>query len=208
MKRIFIIVVTLLLFPKIVFAQCSNSDLARLKKLASNISYVIEENDGTISVTFTGVSNELAISLYNRQYNYSDELGEIKFYGMKGGLSYNFDVYGNENCTYNLIKQIDVTISRLNDYYDDPICEQARGYKYCQKWIDKYVDYEELQKGIEQYLNTKPNDGNNNKPSITNAGHDFYYYYNKYYWLALGMSIAILGILIYLWIKQNKKNQL
>ena len=219
MKKIALIVFTCcLIIPGIAFAdECSYQDKQRLQKLANNVTYTVEEGynmlaekDGTFIITFAGVSDELffADSLSNLRVNYMDyNMGEFSVSNIDGGQTYQMRVYGRNTCEHTTIRTITINLPVLNIYYGDPICNDAREYSLCSKYNSTLISYEEFVYKVEEYKKNRVlNNNTNDNTSIEEPR--WYQIYRKYYWPALISLIIVLGILIFLWIKEQKKNAL
>lgn len=216
MKRIIVILALLFIFPtSILAANCGGTIKEEYTKMANNITYVIEMNDDgnenrTANITFSGLSKDLLIkeSDYStgKTNYYNEYFGEYTYKNLPLGTNYNFKIIGRKECNIDALRIINITLPNYNPYYNDPICENARNYKLCQKWTTVNVTYEEFQENVKNYLNSIPTTKKIIEQEETKF--DFYYYYNRYYWYVLGGLIIVLGILIYLWLKDNKKNKL
>lgn len=217
MRRfVYILVISICLFPNLIKAsECSNEDRARLQKFADNVTYTLEEmNDGSFSISFYGVSDEIRIYnpdnlLYYRNI-LNSEIGETVINNLKFGSKYRFIIQSaSMTCLMDRFRTITINVPSKNPYYNDSICENAKEYKLCQKWENVNVSYEEFTNKVNEYIKqkqTKPNDNpiiENNKNNF-----DFFEIYNKYYWPTFIGMICLLILLIILWIKQNKKNKL
>lgn len=212
MKKIAFWILTLIIIPNSIKAyECSNTDKERLQKLANNVGIAIEEqNDNKFSATFTGVSKEIEIYnpityLYN--YNVSDDVfGETTINNLKPGNTYKFKIYGYSKCYYETLRTITVNIPTLNKYYDDQICQNAREYALCQKWVTSNLTYEEFTNKVNDYILNRDSKKDNIDNDNNAKNFDFFQFYEKYYVPTFIAMICILIILILLWIRENKKN--
>lgn len=214
MRRCILIVLLVLLFPFHIKAyECTSTDRERLQKLANNIDVTInEQDDGTFIATFTGVSNEIRIYdlndfVYYYNANYY-ELGELNIPYLRKNKIYQYKIYGNSVCNDSFFRTITLSIPNINPYYDEEICENAKGYSLCQKYVTVNYDYDEFVEKVTTYINhTK----NNDKISIkedNNNSFDFLNFYDKYYWPIFIGVVCIFILLVILWIRENKKNRL
>lgn len=222
MKRIIIILVlTIFMFPISIKAyECSNADRERLQKLASNVSYILEEvdyeNNIYFDVIFTGVSDEIKIYSDDKNVSYfnlsTEYISETESVRLSLGKTYIFEIKSKDVCFFETFRTITVNTPIYNIYYNDPICDNVKDYSLCQKWHDNSsITYDEFVQKVNNYKsnNNKINDIiNNNKDEEKDMYILFFNYYQKYYWYCLTGMILILVLLIYLWIKQNKKNKL
>ena len=216
MKRFIYILICLMIFPTIISAACIGEEKDRLQKFANNITYTLEEvpiaDNVYFKATFTGLTT--GVSLFDpisfQYYNYTgsnETTGEIEINSLSSGRSYMFSIYGTGNCSSEKIRTITINTPYYNKYYDDPICEKAKNYSLCQKWVQNDLNYEQFTAKVNEYIkqNTvKPNDN----PVVDNNIFDFLEFYHKYYWPLLIGLIVVFIVLIIIWNIQNKKNKL
>lgn len=216
MRKIIFGVIVILIFPLCINADdCPNSYKERLQKLSNNISVVLEEQaDGKIMTTFSGLSDELKIYSqidYSNHYNTLDsEMGETIIKNLKNGKTYQFKVYGYSKCYNTIVRIITINTPNLNPYYGDEICNNALEYSLCQKWASVDMNYDDFKKNVSEYIkNNKSNNSyNDDKNESNNKTISFLRFYEKYYWPTFAGLICILGLLVFLWVKENKKNKL
>lgn len=215
------LIIGICLFSNAVNASnCDTSDKERLQKMANNISITIEEkfdNNGNVNfiATFTGVSKELRVFLpriatfyYNTTGSY---IGSLTVDTLSAGETYTFNIYGDDTCVYTNLRNITIDIPNYNPYYKEPICENAREHKLCQKWINNNgISYEKFISEIENYIKEK--EKNNNIVDVPSPNDEFNFdfdkFYRKVYFPSLIITLILMGLLIYLWLKENKKNKL
>lgn len=217
MKRfIYVLICFIMIFPTITSALCTGEEKDRLQKFANNITYTLEEvpvaDRVYFKATFTGLTKD--VSIFNpvafRYYSYdgsNETTGEVEINGLSSGGTYMFAIYGTGNCSSEKIRTITINTPYYNKYYSDPICEKAKNYSLCQKWVQNDLNYEQFTAKVNEYIkqNTvKPNDN----PVVDDDEFDFLDFYHKYYWPLLIGLMVIFIILIIIWIKQNKKNKL
>lgn len=175
MKQLkYILIFGILIFiPNIAKAEeCSVSNTARLKKIASNITtkYDYVENtpaSGYGNVEFTLTISNVTSDIYvinmksiEEFYNktgptyFGDSNNQIVINGLSAGTTYHFLTYGNTNdiCKGTLIYEFYVTTPSFNKYYTNNLCKEAPSYKYCQKWANINMTEEEFTKNIKDYI--------------------------------------------------------
>lgn len=207
-------------FPFYVSAfECSSNDRERLQKMANNISVTLEERniDGVIyfDATVAGVSKEIRLYdqakfIYYRNITEND-INEIIFEKLRQGKTYTYNVVGDSTCENYNFRTIRLSIPVYNIYYDEPICENAKTYKLCQKWYDNSnLSYEDFKSKVKSYIqnNTTESLKSNDSDGNDDLYLQFINFYDKYYYVLLSSLIICLSILIYLWIRINKKNRL
>lgn len=218
MKRIiFGVVMLMVIIPISVNAyECSNEDKERLQDLANNISASLEEQDNDkFSVVFTGVSKQLRIFNPNNWLYYrnitDNEMGEVRIDDLDLGNTYQFQINSATSiCLVEKIRTITVNVPNKNPYYGDEVCNNAKDYSLCQKWTTVNITHDEFVEKVNKYIkdsqNTNKNDYNNIDSNDKNF--NFFELYEKYYWPTFIGMICIFGLLVFLWIKENKKNKL
>lgn len=215
MKRIVWLITFLLVFPIVADAtECTGNDRERLQKLANNITIAVEEvtdenGNITFAATFAGLSDELIIrssELNFNSFNVEDyPIGYAKAHGLKQNKVYQYSVEGFDKCYRTIFRNITINTPKYNPYYSEIICENNREFYMCQKWGNFDKTYEEFEKEITEHINSNKNVIVNDD---TNQDDTFYLLYKKYYWPCLITLIAFLGLLIFLWVRENEKNKL
>lgn len=218
-KILFCFIITLFCFNKGYALECSITDKERLQKLASNISYIVEdyeENGETyFKVTFTGLSKELRMyipSRYSYMKTYEEYLSEIVVNNIKPGMPYRFRFYGINDCKNELFRTITIKMPNYNVYYEDPLCKQAPEYSLCQKWSTNSYSYDEFVKNVSNYISGKQNNDDNENSFGNLDEFDFNFNFGKFYKLvyfpSLIVTLILIVLLIIFWNKENKRNKL
>ena len=172
MKKLvkYILLFVLFAIPNIVKAECSVSELARLKKIASNITYkynYIEnfksDSYGEVSFTITisNLTDEMSLKYSpTKNLDFKDKVTiEIKdgtaiFQNAKPGMSHRFEVYANgkTNCNEERLFTFYIAVPSYNKFYIDELCKTVPNYKYCIKWSNVKLSEEEFKKNINEYI--------------------------------------------------------
>lgn len=213
MKKV-MIAIFILLFPLSIKAyECSSADKERLQKLANNISVTLNENDnGTFTATFTGISNEIKIySFKDNMYFYNNtmlELGEVGINKLKNNANYKFEVYGYSKCYQNNFRTITINTPAINPYYTDNLCQKAKDFSLCQKNVAVDMPYNEFVEKVNEYINDNEKKDIKKDDVKKDEFWDFMDFYNKYYWPTFIVVICVFAVIVILWMKENKKNKL
>lgn len=214
MKKV-MIAIFILLFPLSIKAyECSSADKERLQKLANNISVTLNENDnGTFTATFTGVSNEIRIYAQDLNFYYhnvtNNPIGETTVELGKNNVSYLFKVKSNsEICLMETFKTITINVPAFNPYYKDSICTNAKEFSLCQKNVAVDMSYNDFVEKVSKYINDNKKDDTKTDDVKKDDFWDFMDFYNKYYWPMFIAVISIFVVIVILWMKENKKNKL
>ena len=220
MRKTAIIIFLLLLFPFSISAdECSNADKERLQKLANNITYIIENytnNNGEekLRLVFSGVSNELTLynSTNNKYYFYikidDSYFGDVDINNVSSGTK-KFKIYGASSCSNTTLRNITINVSPRNPYFNDPLCDNIKEYSLCQKFTNANVDYETFKVKTQDYIDSKKK--NENVPNDNNYDDSywkFFEFYQKYYFVMVIITFGLFSLLLFLWIRQNRKRRL
>lgn len=221
MRRVlYSLIISICLIPNIVNAlECNTSDKERLQKMANNISVTVEEkadDNGNVGfiATFTGVSKDLRVFNNRVMAYYRNEtnnyIGYFMVQPLYAGNTYEFQVNGNTTCTDYNFRAITITVPNYNPYYKEPICENAKEHKLCQKWMNNNsISYEEFVSEVENYIKGKKKGNNSGQLSLSDQfDFDFGRFYKIVYFPSLIITLILTGLLIYFWSKENKKNRL
>ena len=124
----------------------SSVDAMRLKgddvdKLYLHISYDYSEPTEKI------FDNKLRVSSKNLLVCNSRE------YGFEADKSYRFVAYATnqDNCDYGELYTYYANTPAYNQYYNDPVCQDVREYKLCQKWLKTGLTHDEFVKQVNEY---------------------------------------------------------
>lgn len=156
----FLLFMFILLIPYNANALCSSQEKARLKKLVSNINisydYKIINNDAVFQIKFSNVSPELYFKDANENVyrTYSWEENEIILYDYPDGSSNNFIFYGNTTCGGDKIGNTYVNLPTYNPFYQLSVCDNAKEYKLCQKWVKHSLNRSEFIDKVKEYKAT------------------------------------------------------
>lgn len=226
LKYLFVLGI-LLFLPNIVYADetCSVSNIARLKKIASNISTTYDYTEsipatGYGNVTFTATISNVTKDIYVMKVdNYytlqgtiyqGDENNQIQINDLSAGVSYHFVVFDNigNECQDDLIYEFYITLPNYNKYYINPVCDKVPNYKYCQKWTNVNLTETEFVNSVNKYIKSleetddqEDTDSNNDKYSTFIEIMEFLSKYS----IAIFGSIVLIsaGGIIYLKKKDN-----
>lgn len=209
MKKILVILFMLFIFKINTFALkyggCEYSDVARLKKLVTNINvtynYRIVNNTAYFDVTLTNLTTDMYVmDNVNKQKYYNIVNGELTIYNYATN-SVTFKIYSNKNeCRDILLGSKYATLPIYNSYYKADVCKNVENLVYCNKWVSKSYSYDEIKKAVDEYNEKQENQ---NKPTpepvhIKTFWEKLLSLYISYYYIILPVIIAlcIVGIQI------------
>lgn len=159
MKKSLIIIIFALaiMFPSTAKAACSNQQLIRMQKIASNIStsYTYREVNGKVvfDVTITNMTNDVYLYDFINKRNIYYTGKPITIYGYASGLSFNYTVRSNLiGCKREQISNIYINLPTYNKYYKNALCEGISSFELCNKWYNaKNLSYDDFKSQVEAY---------------------------------------------------------
>lgn len=170
MKRIIFLLILFLFIPKVNALNCQFSEMARAKKLASNVNisydYVEKNNSVTFSINLLNLHKDIYFvdETNGKIYNYSKN--EINLSNYKSGQTVKYTFYSTHpDCNEPLVT-LRVVLPTYNQYYKDQVCVGAETYSLCQKWSSHGLAYDEFVKKVNEYkesLNKKQENNNSEK---------------------------------------------
>lgn len=160
--RIIFLYIFISLLPTNVEALCNNSEIASLKELASNInvsySYKIQENYAVFNITLDNIFDEIYVLDENKnRYDYNIyNNGVLNFINYAQGTNYKFDVYANGGmCDGTYLTTIYATTPKYNRYYNLAVCDNAREYNLCGRWVTHNLSYNEFVNNVKKYIENR-----------------------------------------------------
>ena len=205
--KFIIILLLLCLIPKNVNAlSCSSQEKARLKKIMSNINisydYTMIQDNAMFSIKFNNLNPELYFkdqfgNVYYDNNLYNDEL---VLYNYADGKSYTFSFYGTNSCTDEKIGNLYVTTPSYNPYYKLSVCDNAKEFELCQKWVSHSLSRSEFIEKVNKYKidnNIIDDSKINKKISVIDFIMNFIRMYGLYIVIAVSVIIIIIKIIRY-----------
>ena len=206
---LFVIFSSIILFPNLVNAECSEEELQKYNKLVENIKIKYEHIDQNIyKVSFFNLPSQITITnnfgvFYNTDGISTSNIVE----GFVGGISYNF-VYtlnGRSNCEIQVLTKKNIKIPAFNKYSEKEICKNEKYYDFelCKSDYSGKITDEIFEQKLKEYekkmnfQNTVIQDGNENN--------FFEFLKNNIYLISILIIAIILTTIIVLVIKIKKK---
>lgn len=209
-KIIFVLFLALFIpFTTVEGSYCKYSELARLKRMASNINtsydYVETEEDAIFNITLVNLSEELYLIDLNSETRYDFINSEMNIPNYESGTSVIYMIYStDEDCGEDPLYTIRINLPSYNMFYKDDLCKGIENYSLCQKWSSNYLGYNEFEKKVKAYKDSLEKD---NKVSIEEEEPSLLYFVIQFilenYYFMLIAIIGISGMLIYI---INKKS--
>lgn len=207
MKKL-LITMLLLIIPTIEAHgyYCDYKDVAKYKKIASNINYSYEYEEINDDVVFHVTLVNLNESLYlkdsnNNTYNYTSNQIVVD---AKSGENLIFYVYPTDSyCEDKFIYTLRIKLPTYNKFYKDPICSGIENYSLCDKWSTHNLSYEKFIQNVTSYKENLKKEDIIEKEETNSL---FYYlikFLTKYYYLFLIAIIIFCSTIIYFRSKGN-----
>lgn len=210
-KSKYIILMFFLLLPFNVLAECNTEELARYKRLASNVNYSIESiKDGkgqdtdTFDIKFTNLVEDLYVSNSFQYLNYYPSNGIAIVSGYYGGISNHFAIRSSKCSGINLLT-MDINLPSYNEYYNQDICKEYKNFPVCQKWLTSSIDMEDIQDYIDK--NTVKAEKTINKKDVKGIFDYALDYYIKYYYIGVPATIVVLVLIILIYKVYKRKKE-
>lgn len=208
MKRFKYIIILILLFllPNNVNASCSSSEKARLKKIMSNINvsydYQMLQDNAIFSIKFSNLHPELYFKdpFGNAYRTYDLNNNEIVLDNYTDGKSYLFTFYGVGTCAGENIGNLYVTTPTYNPFYKLGVCENAKEFELCQKWVSHSLSRDEFVKKVNEYKDKNgiiDNTEVNKKISVVDLAIGFIKMYGLYILIGIIVIIIIVKFIRY-----------
>ena len=212
MKRLIFLFMFLFILPLNANALvCDNKQEVKYQQLAQNISYSYdykeENNKVSFSITFTNVKEKLYLKNLDTNQVHKYTGSEIVIGNIVDGKSYKYGAYTSElGCNGIKLFTYYINIPFYNPYYNDSLCKGVEEFKYCNKWFNKRISYEEFSKNVNEYKQSLEKEEVVDKEISINSFFDVLFnFYLKYYYIIL--PLIIISLLMYIRY-HNKKNDL
>lgn len=213
MKKAICILFLLLFIPTYeVDAKCMYSDIARLKKIASNVNfsyvYKIKADDAIFNVTLTNLTKDIYFVDMTNEKVYKNKTGEYTLKNYKSGSTVVYNFYStNVECSDNVLYTIRISLPKYNEYYNNSICNDAREYSLCQKWSSHNLDYSTFLEKVSQYKIEKQKQEELQKQEVDNDSlfHYIIIFLTNYYYIILIVLGGTISIIAYV---KNKRNSI
>lgn len=160
MKRIIIVFILMLLVPlTYAKASCDYNEIAKLKKIASNVNvdydYVEKNNSVTFTVRLTNLNNKIYFvdNTNYKKYLYTKDEIVISNYSDSQTIKYVF-YPSDSSCGNQPLYTINLTLPTYNKFYTDSICKGIESYSLCQKWSTHNLNYDKFIEKVQDYKNS------------------------------------------------------
>ena len=203
-----------LFLPFNVFAECNTEELAKYKKLASNVNYsmepvIVKDKDGNgddyakIYLTFTNLVDNLHIVNDYTFAVYKANNGIIKLDCADGGITA-FSVRSSK-CPDVKLMTFHIEFPQYNQYYNQDICKNYQSFPVCQKWVESAIYEDDIKNYIDK--NTVKTEETINKKDVKGIFDYALDYYIKYYYIAVPATIVILVMIILIYKVYKRKKE-
>lgn len=201
--KFLLIIFALCLIPNKARAYCTSSEKARLKKIVSNINitydYEIVNSIAKFTIKFSNLTPDIYFKdPYDNRYEVSDlQNNEIVLNNYFEGSSYAFNFYGRNSCSGSIISTLYVNTPNYNPYYQYSVCDDAKEYELCGKWVSHSLTRDEFIEKVNQYKQKNGIiDNTDIKKDISYV--DFAFSFIKMYglYILIGLIVIIITIKI------------
>lgn len=208
MKKL-LIMILLLVIPtfEVCGYYCDYQDVAKYKKIASNInySYEYEEINGDVVFHITLVNLNPTLYLKDSKGNIYNYTSNEIIVDAKNGENLVFYVYPTDTfCNDEFILTIRIQLPTYNVFYKDPICSGIEDYNLCNKWSTHNLTYEKFIQNVSDY---KESLKKTEIIQIEEEANGILYYIIKFmlnnYYIILISIIIICSSIIYVRSKKN-----
>ena len=163
---LFVMFSSIILFPNLVNAECSEEEKHDLNKLVENIQVKYEHTGNNLfKVTLYNVPDNITgscmLGMFDETTNYSAQ-------NFIGGYLYNLFFIANEKneCGMAVLNDKKITIPIYNIHFEKEICKKKKynNFEYCQEFVDKEISEEEFNKKLLEFdkKNVEKEEVNNN----------------------------------------------
>jgi len=208
MKKLILLIILLIIPTAVKGYYCDYQDVAKYKKIASNINYSYEYEEFEDNVKFYVTLVNLNEALYLKDsngniYNYTSSELVVE---AKSGENLKFYVYPTDRyCDDEYLYTIRIQLPTYNIYYNDPLCKGIQDYPLCNKWATHNLNKEKFEQKVTEYRKSletqdKPLENDEITPGLLDYIVEFLI---EYYHLVLITIIIICSITIYIKSKKN-----
>ena len=163
MKKIIFLICMFFFIVFSVKAECTYSEISRLKGYASNINisseYKILEQRACFVVTINNLTPDLYVvdKFTNKTYYYSDSNnGELVLLDCISVFDNTYTIYSSiPNCSGKKLLSKYYSFPQYNFYHNLEECRDIQNYYLCRKWVSKGTNFSKFYEQIEEYKESK-----------------------------------------------------
>jgi len=204
---LFVTFLCIVLFPRIVNAECSESEKQNLIKLAENIQVKYEHvKENKYKISFLNLPSQITItSTIGDFYNVEGISTSNIVEGYEGGVTYKFFYMANtrSNCEIQTLITKDIKIPAINKYSEKEICKDPKYYDFelCKSDYNKEITDEIFEKKLKEYEKKINNDSEAKKEKDNGI---FEFLKDNVYLMSGIFGIVILSIIVIIFSKKRK----
>ena len=203
-----------ILSPHKSYADCTQEEINHFKEYEDKYKVTYEFNKDNKTYTlklFNPLPNEFDyanessefISKCKHNDDYNIECTNVEM------NNYIIDIVGLSDSCNEVLKQININLTKKNEFWTDPLCEGIEEFVLCQPTYDKDITYEEFTSRVATYKKTKiskPIETNNNTDNNDNK-YINYLKDNLFEIIAISVFTIVLIVTIILVTKNIKKSR-
>ena len=232
-KHILFMILSIFMFIRVNAAACTledqvkvNNEAGAVTVSASPFEYTYTDEDTESGETFNAIDYLGMVYIYNltpdiyavvssgsskTNVYYDEENPSVSSYisgGMASVKNYKISIYPtNTNCGKTAIRELNVTVPRLNRYYSYDSCSNYPDYFYCSQFMTSDdIAEEDFVKGITEYAKThKSANDETRKEGFLEETTNFV----KKHWLIIILVILVIGgsIGTFIYIRNKKRKE-
>ena len=152
-KYILLILLSFIICPIFIKAECSYKDIVELNKMASYVtsSYTFDENTNTFNLKLLNVNSNIMVNYLNVPYYQVD--GEVNIYSIPEGTRMNIKIVSinSGECDNRNLRNIVINIPYTNPYYNHHECNGKNVTMCTSKFLSYKPTYEMLESALNKY---------------------------------------------------------
>ena len=157
--KLLIISLAFIVLPHITYADCTDEERDYFKRIEEDYKVTYEYNKGNDTYTINFYSPE------PDKYDFAAYIGEsAECEEINDNTSicrnipsddYVIKIFGRSDTCHEELKTMLLTLTKHNDYSNDPLCEGIEEFVLCQPSYDKVIDYDTFVSRVNIYKKTK-----------------------------------------------------
>ncbi|MBQ7141331.1 MAG: hypothetical protein IJO32_07515 [Bacilli bacterium] len=201
--NLFIILLSFILFPNLVNAECSEQQIHELNKLVDNIQFKYEHTGNNLfKVTLYNIPEYITGSSTMGGFNIP-EISSNSIDGFIGGYNYKIGFYANEknSCGVVVLKEKNIIIPTFNKYSEKEMCKDKKysEFEYCNEFVDEEITDELFEQKLKEYENDNINKNSKKDNKF------MLFLKNNYIYILSGLLLVSLIIMLIIYLKKKNK---
>lgn len=165
-KRIMSFVLLFYLLSSPVYAACTAEEKQEFKKIEDKFNayyqYDKETNSNSIIIINNDWNGYGVATNVNEDVRCKEYDGYIKCTNVSPG-NYTISFFKESETCDDILKDVNIKVSKYNEFYNDPLCEGIEEFVLCQPTYDGKIDRTEFESRIATYKKNKKNNPSSTK---------------------------------------------